>query len=101
MDKLLKSVDKSYLLQIWTKLDCNLDFVLAITKRGITMFLTKLYFELKKYRKFLKSCRKNFFIIFNRLIFKQLETARYRHLRTLSRNPILNPILSNSRILRQ
>ena len=38
VDKLLKSVDKSYFGRVWTKLDCNLDFMLAITNSGITLF---------------------------------------------------------------
>lgn len=38
VDKLLKSVDKSYFGRIWTKLDCNLDFMLAVTNGGIKLF---------------------------------------------------------------
>ena len=38
VDKLLKSVDKYHFRWIWTKLDCNLDFMLAVTNGGITLF---------------------------------------------------------------
>ena len=38
VDKCLKYVDKSYFGRIWTKLDCNLDFMLAVTNSGITIF---------------------------------------------------------------
>ena len=42
-------------LLIWTKLDSKLDFVLAVTNSGMTMFFIKTLFLIKKCKKILKS----------------------------------------------